>query len=568
MTAPSAPTPPSAVPSAARIIASKAILSARVKEEEGDPAAKKRKRVAPKKKKDASPPITQPPTHILVIDNGGDSLKYGLITSKIPESIPNLTAKLKHQWTVLVGDEVTQIQPTQVESLTRSTERSHITNLGNQVQVWKRILEVLKIHVPITTEASQVFGWKNNRQSTKEAALYQPQNMAVLLLMAPSSPRSTMESMYSIWFDDFQFGHVGFATSTIFAAAEMPISCVVDLGWSATYVVPTVNKRAIVEGIRRIPIGGRHMGNLWKYYMSYRQWNMMDSEFILRDVHEKLSYLSMDFDGDMRLAQQMRIGRRPFDRQFALPDFKNTFKGSVRLPPGMIEQQEIDTSEHKATEKENKLVTDDEPMAATIEKRSKESEDDVENPTGGDDDEDEDEVDSEDENMEQRKVRLLRQKAEEERRKRELDEEEQLLEVSVERFAIPEVLFRPTDAGFPSNMAGLPQAIVYAIQACPRHYQAALYGSIRLVGGTSKLQNMKERLERDLRSLAPIQYDVKISMDDFPVEQAWLGASKWAKDTPFHLWSICREEYEATKTGPIESRAWSRLYHGKGGYLI
>jgi actin-related protein len=566
MTAPSAPTPPSAVPSAASVIANKSISSARLNQEEGDPAAKKRKRAAPKKKKDPSPPISQPPTNILVIDNGGDSLKYGLITADKPDIIKNLTAKLKHQWTVLIGDEVTQIQPNQVENLTRSTERSHITNLGNQVQVWKRILELLKIHVPLTSEASQVFGWKNNRQTTKEAPLYNPQHMAVLVLMAPSSPRSTMESMYSIWFDDFQFGHVGFASSAIFAAAEMPISCVVDLGWSATYVVPTFNKRAIVEGIRRIPIGGRHLGNLWKYYMSYRQWNMMDSEFILRDVHEQLSYLSMDFDGDMRLAQRMRSGRRPFDRQFALPDFQNTFKGSVRLPPALIEQQEIDTSEQKATEK----VTDDEdePMVATAEKESKESEDDGENPMGGDDDEDEDEVDSEDENVEQRKVRLLRQKAEEERRRKELDKEEQLLEISVERFAIPEVLFRPTDAGFPPNMAGLPQAIVQAIQACPRHYQAALFGSVRLVGGTSNLQNMQERLERDLRSLAPTQYDVKISMADSPVEQAWLGASKWAKETPFHLWSISREEYEATKTGPIESRAWRRLYHSKGGHLI
>ena len=45
-----------------------------------------------------------------------------------------------------------------------------------------------------------------------------------------------------------------------------------------------VENRAIVEAIRRMPIGGRHLVNLWKYHMSYRQWNLMDSEFILRDV--------------------------------------------------------------------------------------------------------------------------------------------------------------------------------------------------------------------------------------------------------------------------------------------
>ena len=216
------------------------LAQASVKQEKSDLVSRKRQRATPKRTKEATSPISQPPTHILVIDNGGDTLKYGLVTADEPDSIPNLTAKLKHQWTVMIGDEVTQIQPSQVENLTRSTERSHITKLGNQMQVWKRILDLMRIHVPLTSEASQLFGWKNTRPTSKvETPLYNPQTMAVLILVAPSSPRSTMESIYSIWFDDFNFGHVGLATSAIFAATETltGCSCVVDLGWSASCVV-------------------------------------------------------------------------------------------------------------------------------------------------------------------------------------------------------------------------------------------------------------------------------------------------------------------------------------------
>ena len=549
------------------------VARASVKQEKNNFVSRKRKLATTKKAKESTSPISQPPTHILLIDNGGDTLKYGLVTADEPDSIPNLTAKLRHQWTVMIGDEVTQIHPNQVENLTRSTERSHITQLGNQMQVWKRVLDLVRIYVPLTSEASQLFGWKNTRPTSKaEAPLYNPQTMAVLILVAPSSPRSTMESIFSIWFDDFNFGHVGLATSAKFAAEETPTgcSCVVDLGWSASYVVPTFESRAIVEGIRRMPIGGRHLVNLWKYHMSYRQWNLMDSEFILRDVHEQLSFLSMNFEGDMDIAQRFGSGRRPFDRSFVLPDFQNNFKGSVRLPFAIVAQKELEEVERKTVESQKKNVANGDAEELVIDATGKEitNGSDECDRDDGDEEENDEEVDSDDEDDEQRKLRLLRQRVAEERRKTELADEEQLLEISVERFAIPEVLFRPTDAGFPPVLAGLSQTIVQSIQACPRHYQAALFGSIRLVGGMTNMPNMQSRLEQELRSLAPTLYDVNISSAEFPGLQAWMGASRWVKRTPYQQWSISKEEYEGSKNNPNRTKAWHKLYHRNGGQLI
>ena len=87
----------------------------------------------------------------------------------------NLTARLPQQWTVLVGDQVTdQLQnPNAVIQPTRSTERGIICNLGNQVQVWKRILDVLGVRLTPPPGGSgaataAAFGWKPPPTTTQQ----------------------------------------------------------------------------------------------------------------------------------------------------------------------------------------------------------------------------------------------------------------------------------------------------------------------------------------------------------------------------------------------------------------
>merc|ERR1712238_313907 len=128
--------------------------------------------------------------------------------------------------------------------------------------------------------------------------------------------------------------------------------------------------------------GGRHMINMLKYYMSYRQYNLMDQELLMRNVFERLSYVSMDTEGDLKKARLKPSGRRLYDRDFVLPDYTNSTKGKIRIPFAL--QKEL--------------------------------------------------------------------KAEEERKRRQ--QEKQVLRVSVERFVIPEVLFRPIDSGLQSDLVG------------------------------------------------------------------------------------------------------------------
>lgn len=464
-----------------------------------------------------------------------------------------------------MGDELDKVQPNQLESTTRSTERGIITNFANQIQVWKRLLDDMGVVVPTTSEAAQVFGWKVARTQGSVKATLLPQSCAVLLLMPPLCPRTVLEQCMNIWFQEFHFGHVGFALSPVMAAFSKTASCMVDMGWSATNILPIYRQTPIspTSTIRRIPLGGRHLIQLWKYYVSYRQWNLMDSEFLLEAVQEQLGFLSLDFENDLSLARRVPLGKRPYDREFVLPDYSTTYKGFVRLPPALQRQAEQEREAMATTEEEDETMKEE-----VDEDKNNDDEGNGDENKGSNEEQDGEDEDDDEESDEAKRRRILRQRQEEERRRQELEAERQVLMVSVERFTIPEVLFRPTDAGLAANLAGLPQAIHASISACPRQYQAVMYQSIRIMGGLAQLSNLQERLERELRCLAPCQYEVRVEVVESPVEQAWLGAKKWVQQKHYSDWSIRMDEWEASRKDSRKPKAWHRLLADDGGAVV
>jgi actin-related protein len=570
---------------------------------------KKRKRVT-KKAKTAAPATvdqaqavraqaatpTPPPAHILVIDNGGDTIKFGWNTVEQPQNIPNVTARLQQQWTVLAGDQLSQIQnPNQLISVTRSMERGMIVNLGNQVQVWKRLLDLQGVNIPVHTDTAQAFGWKapprasaatasdaNKNKTTAAADGLPPKtiaaaNCAVLLTVPPHCPRSILDQILHVWWHDFGFAHVGFSAASACAAidhahVEYQTCCLVDLGWSATQIVPTYKDNIIGASdktgtagtgtaIRRLPVAGRHLINMWKYFCSYRQWNLMDQEWILRNVLQETAYCSMQFKDDMLTAQRLPAGRRPYDREYVLPDQQNNFQGSVRLPLALQKQADGENEE----EKEEEENSDDDSDVDEKEMQDEDEEDD-----GGDEKDDGEAVEErnsdDEEGPAEIRRRLLKAREEGQRRRREIEAEQQVLNVTVERFSIPEVLFRPSDVGLPSEIAGLPAAIVQSIEACPEPFQAALYQSIHLVGGLSQLPNLKDRLQRELRALAPCKYEVAITASDSPTNQAWQGARKLTTQGSHTDWSVSVGVGDSDAV--VKRGEWKRLLVSAGGHLV
>ncbi len=120
--------------------------------------------------------------------------------------------------------------------------------------------------------------------------------------------------------------------------------------------------------------------------------------------------------------------------------------------------------------------------------------------------------------------------------------DEQIVRMNVERFTVPELLFHPSDVGI--EQVGIPEALVHAASRCPESTRRWLYRNVVLVGGCSRLPGMRERVERDLRALAPANYEVRVRLPEDPATYPWEGGAALAADPAMHRkMSVTREEY-------------------------
>ncbi|XP_068452641.1 actin-related protein 6 isoform X2 [Clinocottus analis] len=119
---------------------------------------------------------------------------------------------------------------------------------------------------------------------------------------------------------------------------------------------------------------------------------------------------------------------------------------------------------------------------------------------------------------------------------------EQILRLANERFAVPEMLFHPSDIGL--QEMGLPEAIVDSIQALPEEMHAHFYQNVVLVGGNSLFSGFRERLEAELRSLAPAHLPVAVLQPANPVCYSWEGGRLLALSPDYDELVVTRDDYE------------------------
>lgn len=559
--------------------------------------------------------------------SGVENTTTAATTIPAMSSIYNATARPPHQLTVLSGDEITlHMKNLGQLSWKYSLERGMICDGETQLRVWNRVLE----NVGVIPKPSGGAGFLGTISSTatrrgkqppyqssaaiaaqshqQRTTTYSSNDCTFLLLEPPFVLSVISEIVDCILFRELGLGRVARLLGPCMAAIQylsfcqsMPTMtyppndtssslsspppsselsvwsndntnccCVVDSGYSFTHIVPTHQSgNAIVSAIRRLDIGGKVLTNLLKEYVTYRQWNMMDEYHIVNDVKEQLCFVSDQFDVEMTKARNVRKGMRWFDREYLLPDFVNTFRGSVRLPEPLQRKRELEEMEQMKLDMER---GDTERERRELAEEARELQKEASNAVEGTDkngDEstvlretngskaikadnvkcknhvkkknrstrkecssnadvteedgdiimDDSDTDSEDETDQQRLHRLKAMRDAERKRRAQESLERQALAMSVERFAIPEVLFRPSDIGL--DCGGVAEAIVESISACPSTVRAAMYHNILLVGGDAKIPGFHARVETELRKLAPTNYEVRVYLPDDPVSYAW-----------------------------------------------
>ncbi|KAL1214300.1 Actin-related protein 4 [Cardamine amara subsp. amara] len=133
----------------------------------------------------------------------------------------------------------------------------------------------------------------------------------------------------------------------------------------------------------------------------------------------------------------------------------------------------------------------------------------------------------------------------------------QTLEIGADRFKVPDVMFNPSIAQTIPGMEkcadmipsarGLPHMVMESINKCDVDIRRELYSSILLAGGTSSMQQLKERLEKDLIEESPHSARVKVLASGNTTERrfsVWIGGSILASLGSFQQMWFSKSEYE------------------------
>ncbi|XP_053174758.1 actin-related protein 6 [Scomber japonicus] len=119
---------------------------------------------------------------------------------------------------------------------------------------------------------------------------------------------------------------------------------------------------------------------------------------------------------------------------------------------------------------------------------------------------------------------------------------EQILRLANERFAVPEMLFHPSDIGIQEK--GLPEAIVHFRGSLPEEMQPHFYQNIVLTGGNTLFPGFRQRLESDLRALVPAHLPVSVLLPDSPITFPWEGGKLLSNHPDYDEMLVTREDYE------------------------
>lgn len=97
----------------------------------------------------------------------------------------------------------------------------------------------------------------------------------------------------------------------------------------------------------------------------------------------------------------------------------------------------------------------------------------------------------------------------------------QTLTLANERFMIPEILFNPSDIGL--NQSGIAEATRQALDSCPEEVRSLLMANVVLTGGNANFPGYKERMEKEIRSVTPEGFHLRVGKPEDTVAYAWQG---------------------------------------------
>merc|ERR1712109_390300 len=121
-----------------------------------------------------------------------------------------------------------------------------------------------------------------------------------------------------------------------------------------------------------------------------------------------------------------------------------------------------------------------------------------------------------------------------------------IITIGNERFRCPEVLFQPNHIGM--EQEGIHKLTFQSVMKCDVDIRRDLYKNIVMSGGTTMFTGIPERLEKEMKALAPQNMDIKVIAPPERKYSVWIGGSILASLSTFEEMWVTKEEYD--ESGP------------------
>lgn len=242
----------------------------------------------------------------IVLDNGSGIFKAGFAGYVEPFAVfPAVVGRIMNNYTkaIFVGNEIQRKRG--LTFLNYPIQRGQISNWSDIEIIWNHAYNLLNAS---------------------------PLDHSVLLTESPNSPEIHRELVTELMFEDFNVPRLYLAIQALLAlySSGRTTGIVLDSGDHVTHTVPIHDGNPISHAILKFDLGGRDLNDYLGKILADRGYyfSTASEKDIVRDIKEKLCYLTLDFEGELAKAAKSKDS---YEKTYELPDGQSVFLDSERF---------------------------------------------------------------------------------------------------------------------------------------------------------------------------------------------------------------------------------------------